>query len=318
MDETARAGAPRDQRDEVADVVAGDVRLMLAHALATGRQVSPSWLEVARQADERPMTPDVLRRLARAHDGLSALVAPATPLTLRYLAASESRIKLPLVRRLGLLAMFFLTSFVALELHPDVGAGAADFEHGSGTELLVNLLFQLSAAGLGATFAALFAVNARLRDHSLDPRDEFASWVRVMLGLVAGLVLSQLVPFDGDGREFGRPLLALLGGFSVDVVHQTLRRLVELASSLVAPTGDTAEAERAQAAARASQMRVGVAQRLVRVRAAVPDGPAAAELDALIAELAPSDLSPEPAEPEPEPAVATPAGAAPARRRAPA
>ena len=304
-------------RDDVADVLANDVRLMLDHALATGRQVNPGWIEVARQADERPVGADVVRRLARAHDGLSVLVAPATPLTLRYLRASESRIKLPLVRRLALLAMLFLTGFVALELHPDVGHGAADFEHGSGMELLVNLLFQLCAAGLGATFAALFAVNARLRDHSLDPRDEFASWVRIMLGLVAGLVLSQLVPIDGDGRQFGRPLLALMGGFSVDVVHQTLRRLVELASSLVAPTGDMAAAERAEAAARASQLRVGVAQRLVRVRSGIADGPAAAELDALIAELAPSDMTLEAPEPAPD-APATQEPAAPVRRRAPA
>jgi hypothetical protein len=305
-----------DAPDEVADMLAADVRLMLAHALASGRQVSPGWLDVARQADERPMPPDVLRRLGRAHDGLSALLAPATPLTLRYLAANESRIKLPLVRRLALLALFFLVGFVVLELDPDVGAGASTFEDGSGHELLMNLLFQLCAAGLGATFAALFAVNTRLRDYSLDPRDEFASWVRIMLGLVAGLVLSQMVPFEGEGRQFGRPLLALLGGFSVDVVYQTLRRLVELASSLVAPTGDTAAADRATAEARASQLRVGVAQRLVRLRSAVPDGPAAAELDALISELAPSDVSPEPDAPPSDASATAPAGQA--RRRAPA
>lgn len=217
--------------------------------------------------------------------------------------------------------MFFLAGFIALELDPDVGAGAADFEHGSGHELFVNLLFQLCAAGLGATFAALFAVNARLRDYSLDPRDEFAAWVRIMLGLVAGLVLSQLVPFEGEGREFGRPLLALLGGFSVDVVHQMLRRLVELASSLVAPSGDTAEADRASALARESQLKVGVAQRLVRLRGSL-DGDAAAQVDALIAELAPSDVTPDEPAPEAappnEPVAPVSAPAGPARRRAPA
>lgn len=295
----------------IEETLVEDVRLMLDHALATGRPVHPSWLDAARLD---PSAPDAVRRLGRAHDGLSRLIAPATPLTLRYLAANESRIRLPLVRRLALLAMFFLTGFVVLELDPDVGAGASTFEGGSGHELLVNLLFQLCAAGLGATFAALFAVNTRLRDYSLDPRDEFAAWVRIMLGLVAGLVVSQLVPIEGEGRQFGRPLLALLGGFSVDVVYQTLKRLVDLASSLVAPTADTTEVMRAAADTRESQLKVGVAQRLVRLRGSL-DGPAAAEVDALIAELAPSDVSPaEPYEPEPP----APAPTAPARRRAPA
>lgn len=292
----------------IEETLVEDVRLMLAHALTTGRPVHPSWLDAVRLD---PSTPDAVRRLGRAHDGLAALIAPATPLTLRYLAANESRIRLPLVRRLALLAMFFLIGFILLELDPDVGAGESTFEQGSGHELLVNLLFQLCAAGLGATFAALFAVNVRLRDYSLDPRDEFAAWVRIMLGLVAGLVLSQLVPFEGEGREFGRPLLALLGGFSVDVVFQTLRRLVELASSIVAPPGDSAEAMRMAATARESQLKVGVAQRLVRLRGSL-DGAAAAEVDAIIADLAPTDVMPLDEAPETAPSAPT----SPAGRRA--
>lgn len=298
----------------IEQTLADDVRLMTEHALATGRRVQPSWLDAARLD---PSAPDAVHRLGRAHDGLSTLIAPATPRTLRYLADSGgSRRRLPIVRWLAVLAMVFLLGFVLLELDPDVGGANADWKTGSGHALLMNVLFQLCAAGIGATFAALFAVAAKLRDYSLDPRDEFAAWVRIMLGLVAGLVLSQLVPFEeSNGREFGRPLLALLGGFSVDVVHQTLRRLVELASSIVAPVPNEAEALRANAEARESQVRVGVAQRLVRLRPSL-DGPAAAEVDALIAELAPSDLAPaapvEEAPPAPEPPTA------PARRRAPA
>ncbi|HEX8002654.1 MAG TPA: hypothetical protein VF519_08155 [Mycobacteriales bacterium] len=297
----------------IEDTLAEDVRLMLDHALATGRPVHPSWLEAARLD---PSAPDAVRRLGRAHDGLAALVAPATPRTLRYLAAANGgpRRRLPLLRWLAVLSMAFLVGFVALALDSDVGSKAADFETGSGHELLVNMLFQLCAAGLGATFAALFAVNTKLRDHSLDPRDEFATWVRIVLGLVAGLVLAQLAPVDDGGRTFGRPMLALLGGFSVDVVSQTLRRLVDLASSIVAPVAETGEAARAAADARDLQLKVGVAQRLVRVRATL-DGSAAAEVDALIAELAPSDVSP--VVDEVPPADAT-APAAPARRRAPA
>ncbi|HEV2891637.1 MAG TPA: hypothetical protein VGX28_14785 [Frankiaceae bacterium] len=299
----------------IEETLVADVRLMTAHALETGRPVHPSWLDAARLDGSEP---DAVRRLGRAHDGLSALVAPATPRSLRYLAESGgSRRRLPIVRWLAILAMTFLAGFVALELDPDVGSKAADFETGSGSELLMNMLFQLCAAGLGASFAALFAVNARLRDYSLEPREEFAALVRIMLGLVAGLVLAQLAPFDSDGRTFGRPLLALLGGFSVDVVYQMLRRLVDLASSIVAPVGDTAEAARATADAREAQLKVGVAQRLVRLRSRL-DGDAAAEVDALIAELSPTDDVPAAADPPAPPAGPDPTPTAPVRRRAPA
>jgi hypothetical protein len=268
--------------DAVAEALARGVAVMAEHALRSGRQVDAGWLEVARQAGERPPSPDGLRRLARCHDELVALVAPATPRSLLYL---RTRRHVRLVRWLAAFGIVMLVGFVGFATDPDVGAKAADFETGFGHELFVNLLFQLCAAGLGATFAALFAVSGRLRDASLDERDEFATGVRIMLGLVSGLVLAQLVPFDE--RSFGRPLLALLGGFSVDVVYQILKRLVEVASSLVSPTGDPVAAERERAQAREAQLKAQIAHRLERLRASLP-ADATAEVDALIEELAPS------------------------------
>ena len=275
-------------RDELAATLAEDVRVMARHALATGRPVNASWVQHARDAETMPFPdPELLRRLGRAHESLSLLVAPATPRSLRYITSPQRR-HVRLVRVLAAMGVVFVVGFIGLSTDPDVGAGEASFERGVGHELFVNEMFQLCAAGLGAVFAALFALSVRLRDYTLDERDEFASMVRIMLGLVAGLVLAQLVPADGGGRDFQRPLLALMGGFSVDVVYQTLRRLVDLASSVIAPAADTAQADRAMADARESQVRVGVAQRLVRLRAGV-DGAAAAEIDAIIEELAPSD-----------------------------
>lgn len=295
--------------EELVDLLAEDVRLMLEHAMATGRSIQPAWFGAVGLAEQRPVPPDVVRRLVGAHDRLATLIAPATPASLRYLGqgASSAR-KSPLARWLGVLALVFLTGFVGLALDSDIGKKPAEFESGAGLELLVNLLFQLCAAGLGATFAALFAVNSGLKDHSLGPRDEFTSWVRVMLGLVSGLVLAQLAPIDQDSRDFSRPLLALLGGFSVDIVYQTLRRLVDLASSLVTnerSPESVAAAAREQAAAREAQLKVGLAQQLVRLRASLPEGEATAAMDDLIAQLSPSDVTP--ADPAP-PAPAEPDG----------
>lgn len=275
--------------DEIADVLQADVRVMVEHALSTGHQVNATWLEVARQADRRPLTPDQVRRLARCHDALSLVVAPATPRSLLYV---RSRGHLRLVRWLVAFGVVMLAGFVALATDPDVGSNAADFEEGSGHELFVNMLFQLCAAGLGATFAALFAISGKARAHNVDDRDEVATTVRIMLGLVSGMVLAQLAPVDTGEREFGRPLLALLGGFSVDVVYQTLKRLVEVASSLVAPVPDGASSERERALAREEQLKASMAQRLVRLRSSMT-GDAVAEVDALVAELAPTDVTPD-------------------------
>jgi hypothetical protein len=69
--------------------------------------------------------------------------------------------------------------------------------------------------------------------------------MRIGLGIIAGLVLSQMIPI-GPGPEtgdaatapassasvFGKPLLSLLGGFSATLVYTILQRLVETVESL--------------------------------------------------------------------------------------
>jgi hypothetical protein len=278
-----------------------DVRLMLQHALTTGRRVPVAWVEAAAaaQASPQPLPADLVRRVGRAHDGLSRLIAPATPRTLKFLEEDKHR---KLVLSMSGLSLAFLMCFVALAVDPDVGGRFAEFENSSGHKLFVNLLFQLSAAGLGATFAALFAINTKLRERSLDPREMFSNWVRVLLGLVSGLVLAQLAPVNGQAKEFGRPLLALLGGFSVDVVYRTLKRLVDLAGSIIdAGPGDPAAVERDRVDTREAQVKTALAQQLVRLRATLPDGPATQALDAMLADLTPVDATAAELEPPPPP-----------------
>jgi hypothetical protein len=209
------------------EILIDDVRLMLNHALTTGRPVPPAWLELMASIDGDP-EPAAIRRLAHCHEGLALLVAPATPRSLRYLEGVSGKHTVPIMKHLGIASILLLAGFVVLATRPEIGQASADFENGVGMALLLNLAFQLCAAGLGATFVGLFKGNRHIDDFSFDPRYEFSYWVRVMLGLVSGLVLAQLVPV-GDGKTFGRPLLALLGGFSVDVVYQTLHRLVGVA-----------------------------------------------------------------------------------------
>lgn len=283
----------------VAGQLLDDVRVMLAHALNTGRHVSPSWVDTVARAERDGVTEATLRRLATVHDGLCSLIAPATPRSLHYLesvrGATRGRRGIPLVRLLTGLAVLFLTSFVILATREDVSSANADFENVlAPMTLFVNLLFLISSAGMGATFAGLFAVNKHLNDFSYDPRYASSYWVRILLGVTAGLILAELAPF-GDESELGRPLLALLGGFGVEVVYRLLQRLVDVAASLVtaAPSaGDAAAAESARSQQREGRVRLDVARQLAKLRAGVETKDPAAlatELDALIAEIAGTD-----------------------------
>jgi hypothetical protein len=101
----------------------------------------------------------------------------------------------------------------------------------SGITLVIPLLFLLSAAGLGATFGALFDAYQFVSEGHFDARFDCVYWARIGLGLVSGLMLAELIPTSGGTKLLERPLLALLGGFSVAVVHRILQRLVNSVES---------------------------------------------------------------------------------------
>ena len=105
----------------------------------------------------------------------------------------------------------------------------------NGIPLLLNLLFLLTAAGLGACFAALFQANRYIADCTFDTKFESSYWIRLILGLMAGLILSQMIPLSEGSNAIAvtKPTLAMLGGFSAAVVYRIMHRLVEAVESLV-------------------------------------------------------------------------------------
>src|SRR6516164_494212 len=77
-----------------------------------------------------------------------------------------------------------------------------------------------------------------------NPRYRSTYWTRWVMGVISGIVLSQLVydlfvtstsaPKAGATIPglIGGPLLALFGGYSVDVVHSILNRIINAVSSV--------------------------------------------------------------------------------------
>jgi hypothetical protein len=108
----------------------------------------------------------------------------------------------------------------------------------SGFPLFMIEAFLVSSASLGACFANLQRINTFISDGTYDPRIQSTYWTRWVMGVISGIVLSQLVYVfyvahsGGDWAAgtapvaIGQPILALLGGYSVDFVHGLLTRAI--------------------------------------------------------------------------------------------
>jgi hypothetical protein len=253
--------------------------LVSIHAARAALDVMPNGTHEGIAGDNEVSGPaETVRRLVQTHDQLAQLVTPATPRTLLLLQteaqhASFWRFLGPvrLVRHMVLLAALSLVAFVLTALSPRVNTASGDIFTSSGLSLLVNEVFLLSAAGVGAAFAALFTANRYISNGTYDPKYESSYWIRFILGLIAGMVLAVLVPIDTGSRSFERPLLALLGGFSASVVYRILQRLVDTLESLV--QGDARDVAavresvlRAQAEEQRMQDRLRLSSSLLELR----------------------------------------------------
>jgi hypothetical protein len=182
--------------------------------------------------------------LTAAHNHLVALVAPAIPRTIRYLQTSARWAgywgflgNVPFAQRCMVMAILFLLGFILIRVSPYVDIfmheGTPDV---SGFPLLLRELFYFTAAGLGASFAVLFEVNQSTLNATFDPLHEPFYWARFALGLIAGVMLAELVPEDISqpmAHKVAKPILALLGGFSASVVYRVLVHLRNTIMSLV-------------------------------------------------------------------------------------
>jgi hypothetical protein len=270
--------------------------------------------------------------LASAHERLSRLVAPAKPGTLYllddsyHIAAQSSLGPVKLVRDLVKVAMVCVGLFIVLSViamadahraidvfgveGPEAATTAKDNHGWMIVKIILERIFWLSAAGIGASFVMLFQLNDQIVNRTFDPDENASYWVKFFLGLVAGFILVALVPFGstsgGEGattgaQALGPPTIALLGGFSASAVYRILTRMVEALESIF--SGGAREqmlaAEKAavfRAAEETGQARMAVASQLVqiqqRVALGMPPHEVSAQLRDVVATLVPSAETP--------------------------
>jgi hypothetical protein len=282
---------------------------MARHALRHGLSVAPDLIArlaaLLAQHDGNDAVGQGLdgrtRELAAIHSKLTQIVAPATPqgiLLLEVHRHGTLRAALlgpvPLIRMLTLIALGFLVAVVASALSAEVSGEnlGRGMLASSGSTLLLNMMFLMCCAGLGASFATLFHAHRYIENSTYDPKFDASYSARLILGLIAGLILVEMLPAQlftgGDASGFGKPALAMLGGFSASAVHRLLQRLVDALETVV--RGDPASklqaalaSQRAHAASERLQAQGDVAQRLFALQQTL-DG--SASLDTVRQQLA--------------------------------
>jgi hypothetical protein len=164
--------------------------------------------------------------------------------------------------------------------------------------LLIRELFLLCAAALGAGFAGLYRASRYVLDMSFEPQYIYTYYVRLVLGVTAGIILADFIPVPSDtAAGLSKPLLALLGGFSATAVYRILQRLVETVEAIFRGSPDERDQiVRTQAEVEAMQSAESQRGRLTVLAVGVKSAVAAANspqevqesVDELLAELLPA------------------------------
>lgn len=316
--------APSSPPPALRDQIVREAAEMVRFAFASGLRVPPSAVSTV----ERYQGPDAaadLAPLVQAHGALAKIVAPATPRSIAFMAEESGRrgrwgfmSPVAAARRMMGVGLVCTALFIVISLSKkiDGSSGARDIFDAYGMGLLVNEVFWLASAGVGASFALLYQMNEYIVGSTYDPRHEASYWLKLVLGIMAGFILAVLVPLDGvvsaDGvaAELTRPTLALVGGYSASVVYRILNRLVEAVESIFRGDAKDEAARREQAAAskatdEAAQQRLGVAGKLVDLQHAVAAGISPDELNRrlrdVVATLVPGAAAEDAAPPAPAP-----------------
>lgn len=220
-----------------------ECRAMAEYTLARGKGVPHELITVIESFEEDKKNGDI-QPLMGVHSRLSRLILPATPKTVLLLDIEQEKGGLlkflgpvTLVRKLMLAALFFVSVFIALTVSPYIRTVKGSIFEEESLVLFMNMLFYIASAGLGGAFSALYKANTYIVKGTFDPAYQSSYWIRFFLGLISGLIMAIVIAEESLSNEFlapgvMRPLMALMGGFSADLLYTFLNRMVESVKSL--------------------------------------------------------------------------------------
>lgn len=197
--------------------------------------------------DEIPMS-----ALNRLHHLLTDSIKPALPRTIELMHwdsrnngwLNRNIAPVPAIRRLIVLTIIsFATVIAMLFIGEDPTLYKTSMLDLRADDLIHVTLFYAGLAATGACFSVLYDARKYVVEGTYDPRIGSNYGIRILLGIVAGLILTQLiadpkvnVETGGTGNvPYGMPILALLGGFASQFVYDGLNKMVQAASSIFEP-----------------------------------------------------------------------------------
>jgi len=225
---------------------------MASYALASGHQVPVAVVQILQDAqlasDPRSVSGVDVPALSWAHSELTRLVAPAAPRAVLLLADQRSSRDrwsifgpIRLVRYLLALALLSVLGVLLIGASDQVSPTTASVLSLTGVPSLLNSMFLLCAASVGAAFSGLFRINLYIAATTYDPKHDASYWVQYGLGVIAGVLLATLIPVaETTGTPITRPVLALVGGFSASLLYRIMDRLSRSIESMVSGPADSA------------------------------------------------------------------------------
>lgn len=228
---------------EIIDEMSKEINNMLSYAVYNGIIINTEINSLIQNSS--------VDDLINAHNLLCKNITPATPKSIEYTRQLNQEGKdkslfhrLPLIRNLILLSIFFLATFIITGLSPDVNNDSLDkgIMDNNGIPLLLNLGFLSSIAGLGVLFYLLKNVSSSVKNSTLVPEDTIYYIAMIILGIIAGLISSEIITFGKTAPEdvdlFNKSVLALIGGFSSDAIFSILQGIIDRIKSIfIIPNG---------------------------------------------------------------------------------
>lgn len=226
---------------EIIDELSNEINNMLSFAIYNGITINTEVNTLIQDSS--------VDDLINAHNLLCKNIAPATPKSIEYTKklyqqGKEKTLfsKLPLVRNLIFLSLFFLAAFIITGLSPDVNNDSLDkgIMDNQGVPLLLNLGFLTAISGLGVLFYLLKSVSVAVKNGTLVPEDTIYYIALIVLGVIAGLISSEIISFyQKDAQDinlFNKGLMALIGGFSSDAIFSILQGIIDRIKTIFIPS----------------------------------------------------------------------------------
>lgn len=226
----APKGVHKGVSDRLMEEIKEELENMLSFAMRNGKVINTELNPLIESNN--------LDDLINAHNILSKNIAPATPKSIKYLkklnTSDNSRTifsKLPIIRNLIILALIFLMLFIGTSLSELVNKAslAKGVLDNNGASLLLNLLFICATSGLGVVFYLLKSVSEGIQKGTLMPEQSIYYVGLIVLGIMSGLILSEIVSTYNNGESltvFNSCVLALVGGFSSDAIFSVLQGII--------------------------------------------------------------------------------------------